>query len=388
MVTRSALVLVLAVVCATPAAAADHVIAVAYFDSNSVDPELEPLGRGVADMLMTDLRRGDGIRIVERTRLTEVLNELELQRSQYIDEATAQQLGRGLGATLVVVGSVTSVLEGMRLDARVVEVEAGEVIVAVESTGEVGQFFDLEQELASRILDELNVPYDASSFDQRQDLTVDDVVDYAERIDDQDRQYIEHLDAIGEYMRRRMVFFQVGFDDGRPAGRRGPAYTVSEFAGVHTPYSFAERVGDQRLAEQIRQRRIASNVIGLSILGGGVGLFVGGIAQVASANDLPYGSTEADRMEAAGWAGFSVGLGLMVLVAPLTAGAIAPSPNLSAFYSIDEARALVDEYNGTLGRELGLDPAETKRIDVLGRAPRVQVTPYLALGSVGVFGTF
>lgn len=53
------LCLMIAITVAAPATAGEHVVTVTYFDAHSVDPDLEPLGRGVADMLITDLQRGE-----------------------------------------------------------------------------------------------------------------------------------------------------------------------------------------------------------------------------------------------------------------------------------------------------------------------------------------
>jgi curli biogenesis system outer membrane secretion channel CsgG len=53
-------------------------IALTYFDNNTGDASYDPLGRGLADMLITDLTQLLSLRIVERSRLNEILSELEL----------------------------------------------------------------------------------------------------------------------------------------------------------------------------------------------------------------------------------------------------------------------------------------------------------------------
>ena len=102
-------------------------IAVTYFDAHSIDPELEPLGRGLADMLITDLQQADGLRLVERNQLNQVLMELQLQQTVLIDPDTAVALGKGLGADTVITGSITVAVEGMRLDARVIGVDCEDI---------------------------------------------------------------------------------------------------------------------------------------------------------------------------------------------------------------------------------------------------------------------
>ena len=45
------------------------------------------------------------IRLVERSRLNDIMNELKLSESDFIDPQAAVKLGRGLGASYMVVGS-------------------------------------------------------------------------------------------------------------------------------------------------------------------------------------------------------------------------------------------------------------------------------------------
>lgn len=108
-------------------------------------------------MLITDLSSLEGLRVVERVRLNDVLAELELAKSDFIDPSTAASLGQGLGATFVLTGSFAAVEPQMRIDARVVAVSTGEVVASREVTGPAGEFFLLEKELASAVTTELGV---------------------------------------------------------------------------------------------------------------------------------------------------------------------------------------------------------------------------------------
>jgi hypothetical protein len=72
--------------------------------------------------------------IVERQRLLLVLNELNLGTSMLVDEATGLQLGRMVGARLMVFGGYMVFAEQMRLDLRLVDVETGGVIKTAEKT--------------------------------------------------------------------------------------------------------------------------------------------------------------------------------------------------------------------------------------------------------------
>ncbi|MHB8872404.1 MAG: hypothetical protein ACYC8T_01835, partial [Myxococcaceae bacterium] len=58
---------------ALPAAAnAPRSVAISYFDVNAQSAEFEPLRKGLADMLITDLGVVKSLQIVERARLNQV----------------------------------------------------------------------------------------------------------------------------------------------------------------------------------------------------------------------------------------------------------------------------------------------------------------------------
>ncbi len=130
-----------------PALAADVRLAVLEFQDASSDADHSALGKGLQSMLTTDLSKVPDAEMVERARLQEILDELELGESGKVDPATAAKIGKLSGATHLVDGSFTVVGATMRLDARLVEVESGEVVVGEAVEGERDAFFELEKDL-------------------------------------------------------------------------------------------------------------------------------------------------------------------------------------------------------------------------------------------------
>jgi len=135
-------------------------IAVLSFDNESLTDsvELEPFRRGIADALVCGLSGEKGFRVIERTRIEALLSELKLNASGLVDPESTQRLGRILGVQALVLGSFAVVENEVRIDARIAEVETGHVLTAEEVSGEVEDFFDLEQALVDGI---------ASGFRQR-----------------------------------------------------------------------------------------------------------------------------------------------------------------------------------------------------------------------------
>ena len=123
-------------------------LAVLYFDYGGNDASLEGLRKGLAQMLISDLSAVDDLRVVERERLQAILEEQKLAQTGKTDAATAARIGKLLGARYLVLGSYFDVLKAFRVDARLVDVETGQIVKSVGAAGKPDDFLSLEQQLA------------------------------------------------------------------------------------------------------------------------------------------------------------------------------------------------------------------------------------------------
>lgn len=139
------------------ASAAPKTVAVAYFDNNTGKADLDPLRKGLADMLITDLSNISAIQVVEREKLNQVLDELKLSKSKFIDPKTAQKLGKGLAAELILTGHYVVQGDQMRIDARVIQVATGGVAASETVEGSRDDFFSLEKDLVDLLVRTLDV---------------------------------------------------------------------------------------------------------------------------------------------------------------------------------------------------------------------------------------
>lgn len=130
-------------------------VSVLPFDNRTGAAEYDVMEKGLSDMLLTDLAAADGLAVVERARLDEVITELKLQRSSLFDPKTVQQLGKVVGASHVVTGTLLKVDPELRLDVRLVEVKTARVLYGATVAGNGERLFELEQELVTRFLDGL-----------------------------------------------------------------------------------------------------------------------------------------------------------------------------------------------------------------------------------------
>lgn len=334
--------------------AAAEVVAVAYFDAHSVRPELEPLGRGVADMLTTDLGSAPGLVLVERARIAEVLAELELGKGGFVDPATAQKLGKGLGANLIVVGSLTVAIEGMRIDARVVDVATGEVRAASQATGKEDQFFALEDEVARELLAGLGL----SAAVEERPIALDQIVASSRAIDASDEAILARLRGLREYKARRFT---------RVVGAGG-GWVVLE--GGNTPLSardFAERTADTETLARIARARRSGLAWGWGTFATSVAATAGGVVLTASAFDDSLTKKQANGAIAGGISLASVGgLGLMGgLVIGLGAPLQGTGP-VGTAYTPEAADGRITEYNRALAARFGLSESDVLAFDLGG----------------------
>jgi len=130
-------------------------IAILDFRNSLVGPgssEYDNFRWGFADMMSKQLEGCLKLLIVERERISHILDEIGFQRdSDIVDQQTAVRVGKIVGAHLVVFGSYIGFQDDMRLHARVVIVETGVQLVSEDVKGEIEEFDELTEELAVKI---------------------------------------------------------------------------------------------------------------------------------------------------------------------------------------------------------------------------------------------
>lgn len=132
-------------------------VAVLPMEKAAASAQYDGLGRALAGMLVSDLSTLPGLTLVERERLDALLAEMKLGESGFLDPKTAQKLGKGVGARFVVAGSFTVLEPKFLLDARIVEVQTGEVVKAAATDGTVADFVAVEKALVEELVTGLNL---------------------------------------------------------------------------------------------------------------------------------------------------------------------------------------------------------------------------------------
>ncbi len=135
-------------------------LAIMDFRNSSVDQRerFASLSSGFPSMMVNYLNGAVDLKVIERQRVQWLLDEIELQRKgDVVDQSTAVRTGKLLGATAVLFGNYIVFEDQMRVSARLVEVETGEILLARKVKGEPDAFFDLVKELSRDVTQAVNV---------------------------------------------------------------------------------------------------------------------------------------------------------------------------------------------------------------------------------------
>lgn len=132
-------------------------VGVMPFENINRDKKIEWLSKGIAETITTDLKNVSDLIMVERLQIKRVLEEIKLSMTGLIDEKTAQKAGQLMGADLMVVGGYQKFGDEIRITARFVKVETGEITRTTKVTGWLSEIFDLQDQIVLEITDNLNV---------------------------------------------------------------------------------------------------------------------------------------------------------------------------------------------------------------------------------------
>jgi TolB-like protein len=116
-----------------------------------------PLGKAVSAMLTTELLGRPGLRVIERHQLQDLLTEQKLALSGRVDEGTAVEIGKLLGAQYMIYGQVTSIATQLRMDMRAVDVETSEILEAQKMNATTDELLDVVVEMADSFGSQLNL---------------------------------------------------------------------------------------------------------------------------------------------------------------------------------------------------------------------------------------
>lgn len=224
----------------------ENSVAVLNFRNLGGNAGFDPLARGLADMVITDLSQAKALTVVERSRMQVLMDEMGLGQSGLADEQTAPRVGQLLGAKKVVQGSFLDLAGGrLRLDANLSDVAARTSKSVDETSGELARFFRLEKSMVFKVIDELGVKLTPAEEDAILTIPTENLLAflaYSRGLEARDRgdfssaqkEFQQAIDIDPEFNNaklqlRRVSLLQQNLRPARPS-RRGPARAAEPLA--------------------------------------------------------------------------------------------------------------------------------------------------------------
>ena len=172
--------------------------------------DFEALRVGLQQILITELARNGSMRVVERSRLNELIQEQDLGASGRVDPNTAAQVGKLVGAKFIVLGGFVDFFGDFRIDARIVDVETGELVKTDRVTDKREALYQLIVDLSANLTQNVNLPplsNDGELQEQAREIPTEAVTLYSRAIFFEDRGdteraidlYSRALDTFPEY---------------------------------------------------------------------------------------------------------------------------------------------------------------------------------------------
>ncbi len=132
-------------------------IAVMSFNNITRNPEDDWIGTGIAETVAADLKKVEGLTIIGRERVYEVLRGWNVDQDHLVDETLATKVGREVGARWLVIGGYQRIADMLRITARFVDVETGEIIKTVKIDGGMKEIFDLQDKIVYELSRDLDL---------------------------------------------------------------------------------------------------------------------------------------------------------------------------------------------------------------------------------------
>jgi len=155
----------------------DNTVAVAPFRNMGWNESLAPLKKGLAEMMITDLSKVPGLKVVERLRMQEMMKEIGLSQTGAMEMSSAPRLGKLLGANRIVNGSFAGLSnQQLRLDIRMSETKTGKVGAAKPVVGPMERLFRLQKDLTFGLIEDMGIELTDEQRDAIQEIPTENML--------------------------------------------------------------------------------------------------------------------------------------------------------------------------------------------------------------------
>ena len=136
-----------------------NTVGVLYFRNVSEWDEMNPVLKGLAEVIAVQLQRVRNLRVVDRLKIQLLLDELRLSSAEFLDQIRASDIGRLLNAERLIFGGVERLDEtSIRISAGVVYSESGKLAEdGIEVSGSISDILDLDKKLLLDLVKDLGI---------------------------------------------------------------------------------------------------------------------------------------------------------------------------------------------------------------------------------------
>ena len=136
------------------------VVVVFTFTNSSIGTkgEFDGLATGIQDLLITDLAASSKVRLVDRSRIADLLQEQNLVKNGQVDQQTAVRLGKIFGAQYAITGGFMADKSGSAvLTSRTIDIETSQIANPQKIIGKADDVLGMIAQLSSRISADMNL---------------------------------------------------------------------------------------------------------------------------------------------------------------------------------------------------------------------------------------
>ena len=263
-----------------------NTVAVMPFKFSGADSSLQPLERGFADLVATDLSRVKALTVVDRGRLQAILDEIKLGESGAVDSTTAVRAGKLIQAGTLVQGSLLQNGDKIRTDAALVSVASSGIdIRGANDEQNLDRLFEMEKKVTLGLVTALGVVIttaERNAIEQRPTKSLQAFLAYSQglayedqgRFDDASRAYANaaRIDpGFGVAQQKSVATANMSIGSGSASTLEASLQGTSEGAVVNAANQGSSNAGQAGGAAQLAAESLNPSSASIATGGGSTG---------------------------------------------------------------------------------------------------------------------
>jgi TolB-like protein len=170
----------------------ENAVAVFPFRYVGANQDLTPVGRGLTQLMITDLSKVTRLRLLEREQVQALVDEMALNDAGKTDARTGARSGRMLRASRVVQGSLQDVpgKTQIKLDASVVNATNASVVASGTASDQLQQLFAMQKQVLMGMIQQMGItlsPAEQRALSERPTADLQAFLAYSRGLEAEDR---------------------------------------------------------------------------------------------------------------------------------------------------------------------------------------------------------